>query len=64
MLNSPAIVLNTEQAAVRLGLSNSTLAKLRLYGGGPTFSKLGKRVVYRPEDLDDWIAANRFRSTS
>ncbi len=45
------LVLNTEQVADRLGLSTSTLAKMRLSGGGPAYSKLGRRVVYRPEDL-------------
>jgi len=58
------LVLNAEQAAERLGLSASTLAKMRLYGTGPTYSKLGRRVVYRLEDLEAWIAANRFQSTS
>lgn len=58
------IVLNTGQVAERLGLSESTLAKMRLSGDGPPYSKLGRRVVYRPEDIDAWIASNRFSSTS
>ena len=58
------IVLNTEQTAKRLGLAISTLAKMRLYGTGPAYSKLGRRVVYNPKDLDTWIAGNRFQSTS
>ena len=52
------------KTAKELGLSVSTLAKMRLYGTGPIFSKLGRRVVYRPEDLEQWITANRFTSTS
>lgn len=31
---------------------------------GHGYSKLGRRVVYRPEDLEAWIVANRFQSTS
>ena len=58
------LVLNSEQVADRLGLSVSTLAKMRLYGTGPAYSKLGRRVVYRLEDLEAWITANRFQSTS
>ncbi len=58
------LVLNAEQVAEQLGLSVSTLAKMRLSGDGPVYSKLGRRVVYSPEDLESWIAANRFRSTS
>jgi len=58
------LVLNVKQAAERLGLSVSTLAKLRLSGDGPVFSKLGRRVVYAPKDLEAWITENRFQSTS
>lgn len=58
------IVLKAGQVAERLGLSESTLAKMRLSGDGPPYSKLGRRVVYRPEDIEAWIASNRFRSTS
>jgi predicted DNA-binding transcriptional regulator AlpA len=58
------IVLSANQVARLLGLSISTLAKMRLSGAGPAYSKLGRRVVYRPEDVDAWIAANRFHSTS
>lgn len=58
------LVLDATETAKRLGLSTSTLAKMRLYGTGPAFSKLGRRVVYRLVDLEAWIATNRFRSTS
>lgn len=58
------LVMNADQAAKRLGLSVSTLAKMRLSGDGPAYSKLGRRVVYSPQDLEAWITANRFQSTS
>ena len=58
------IFLNVEQVSEQLGLSISTLAKMRLSGDGPTYSKLGRRVVYRPADIDAWVTANQFRSTS
>ena len=58
------MVLKASQVAEQLGLSESTLAKMRLSGDGPPYSKLGRRVVYRPDDIDAWIASNRFRSTS
>ena len=64
MTTDNPLVLDASQTAQRLGLSISTLAKMRLYGNGPTYSKLGRRVVYRPEDLESWIMANRFQSTS
>jgi predicted DNA-binding transcriptional regulator AlpA len=61
---SRAPMMRTEQAAEYCGSSSSTFEKLRLTGGGPVYSKLGRRVVYRVEDLDAWLAANRRRSTS
>ncbi len=57
-------VLDTDGAARRLGLSVSTLEKLRVTGGGPAYLKLGRRVVYEASDLDDWKAARRTLSTS
>lgn len=55
---------DTEQAARRLGLSVSTLEKLRVTGGGPAYLKLGRRVVYQASDLDAWKVARRTHSTS
>jgi len=57
-------VFDTERAARRLGLSVSTMEKLRCLGGGPAYLKLGRRVVYEARDLDDWKAARRTHSTS
>lgn len=56
--------LNVDEAADLIGLSASTLNKLRVFGGGPQFLKLGRRVVYDPADLDAWLAERRRRSTS
>ena len=57
-------MLNAPEAASYCGSSASTFAKLRLYGGGPRFVKLGHRVVYDPADLNAWLAAHRQSSTS
>jgi hypothetical protein len=57
-------MLNTNEAARYLGLGNSTLTKLRLFGGGPVFLKLGRRVAYDPRDLDKWAESRRRVSTS
>lgn len=57
-------MLRTPEAAAYCGSSASTFEKLRLYGGGPRYVKIGRRVVYDPADLDAWLAANRRRSTS
>ncbi|TIV73081.1 MAG: helix-turn-helix domain-containing protein [Mesorhizobium sp.] len=51
--------VRVRQAAEYVGLSKSLLDKLRCYGGGPDFVKLGASVIYRTEDLDAWVAGNR-----
>lgn len=56
--------LHTIPAADYLGLSPWTLEKLRILGGGPVYHKLGRRVVYAIEDIDQWAAARRRTSTS
>ena len=59
--------LNPNEAAEIVGLSTSTLAKLRCFGGGPRYFKLGNgsgRVRYRRSDLEDWAAGRAATSTS
>lgn len=64
-MNMPVLRLRTTDAAAYIGLSVSTLEKLRLYGGGPTYYKSGpKIVVYEVKDLNDWVRARRRTSTS
>ncbi len=62
--DKPLPMLNTVEASTYCGSTASTFEKLRLHGGGPVYSKIGRRVVYRLADLDEWLAANRRRSTS
>ena len=56
--------MNTGEAAEYCDLGKSTLDKLRLSGGGPEYLKVFRRVVYRVEDLDAWLAGHRRRSTT
>lgn len=56
--------LSVEAASQHVGLSVSTLNKLRVFGGGPIFLKLGRRVAYDLADLDAWLVTKRRRSTS
>ena len=46
--------LRTPEASEYLGLSSRTLEKRRTYGTGPTYRKLGGRVVYDLADLLSW----------
>ena len=56
--------LNTHQAADEFGLSKSWLAKLRLTGNGPTYCKVGKRILYRRDEFQNWIESHAQKSTS
>ena len=56
--------LNTAQAAEYLGLSPTTLEKLRCAGTGPKFAKLGRAVRYRSSDLEEYLNKRMVSSTS
>ena len=59
----PDALLNVRQAAARLGLSKSTLDKMRIAGKGPRFIKSTDRAVrYDLADLDRWINQRRSQS--
>jgi hypothetical protein len=47
-----------------LGLSGRTLEKHRTYGTGPTYRKIGGRVVYALSDLQAWADRGAVLSTS
>lgn len=56
--------LRTPDAAAYTGLAASTLEKLRVNGGGSPYMRVGRVVVYDPDDLDAWLDAHKRRSTS
>jgi predicted DNA-binding transcriptional regulator AlpA len=60
----PPRFLRTPEAARFLGLSGRTLEKHRTYGTGPTYRKIGGRVVYGLEDLKAWVDRGTKISTS
>ncbi|MGL4557110.1 MAG: helix-turn-helix transcriptional regulator [Afipia sp.] len=62
--NSQQRYLRTTEAARFLGLSGRTLEKHRTYGTGPSYRKLGGRVVYALEDLQAWADVGLRQSTS
>jgi hypothetical protein len=47
-------------------LAEATLAKFRCVGGGPAFLRYGRRILYRPSALNDWLAVRvrELRNTS
>lgn len=63
-VNLPPRYLRTPDAARLLGLSGRTLEKHRTFGTGPTYRKLGGRIVYAIEDLQAWADMGVRHSTS
>ena len=57
-------LMSTTDAADYLGVSRRWLEALRVRGGGPTYQKLGRRVLYRVEHLDVWAETRSRQSTS
>jgi excisionase family DNA binding protein len=55
--------VRVRDAAHYVGLSKSTLDKMRMHEGGPAFHKLGRAIVYATTDLDAWLAGKRRSST-
>ncbi|HEX3367845.1 DNA-binding protein [Phenylobacterium sp.] len=60
----PPRLLRTNEAGRFLGLSGRTLEKHRTYGTGPTYRKIGGRVVYVIDDLQSWADRGAKSSTS
>lgn len=60
----PTRYLRTPEAGRFLGLSGRTLEKHRTYGTGPTYRKIGGRVVYAVTDLQFWADRGAQSSTS
>ena len=60
---SPAL-LTTREAAVYLRIQPATMEQHRWNGRGPRFVKLGRSVRYRQSDLDAFLDARVFTSTT
>lgn len=58
------VLLSTDEAVTYLKetynfpTTRKSLEVLRNRGGGPAFSKIGRRVFYTPETLDAWLASS------
>jgi predicted DNA-binding transcriptional regulator AlpA len=61
----PNGLLRVREAAARLGLSKSTLDKMRCEGRGPRYVKITSKLVgYDPADLDAYAEGRKRQSTS
>ena len=63
--NSKEIIqefLETRTAALFLGISESTMKKMRANGDGPIFVRMGQKCVrYHVSDLRNWANQNKHR---
>ena len=52
------VYLTSKEAANYTNMSESYLAKLRMYEKGPRFLRIGARAIrYLKADLDDWMTS-------
>ena len=57
--------IRPNEASKLLKLSTSTLAKMRVHGTGPRYTKAGKKLVlYNIDDLQNWLVSRSRNSTS
>lgn len=53
--------VDEKKAAEKLGVSVHTLRAWRFQGKGPVYTKLGRRVLYLPTDLDSYLESCRIQ---
>lgn len=57
-------LVEPDEVAKELKVTPGTLAKWRVFGGGPRFVKYGKNVMYDSKDVSDWLESRKMRTTS
>jgi len=60
----PNSFMPTGEVAQLLHISTKTLERWRVEGTGPVFRKAGRKVLYALADIETWLNANAFTSTS
>jgi hypothetical protein len=58
------VLLTPKETAIRLKVSLSWLAKARMRGDGPPFTKLGRAIRYSDVALQQWVKSQQRLSTS
>lgn len=51
-------LLTTKEVATLTGFSTSYFEKGRIYGYGPKFLRIRGKILYRLEDVENWIMAH------
>lgn len=57
-MTAPILGLTVEQVAEATGLSVTWLNQLRGQKRGPAYIKVGRRILYSPDAIRDWLAAH------
>jgi hypothetical protein len=52
-------VMDEKQAASYINQKSTTLRQWRTLGKGPAYHKKGRRIFYKKNDLDAWMAQGR-----
>jgi hypothetical protein len=60
----PRCLMSAPQLAERLNVSLSWVNKSHIYGTGPPATRVGRRRLYDPVDVERWLATRKQRSTS
>jgi predicted DNA-binding transcriptional regulator AlpA len=58
------VILTPKEAAQRLRLSSSWLAKARMRGDGPPYIQMGRAIRYTEAALIQWMKSRQRLSTS
>ena len=58
------VLLTPKEAATRMKVSLSWLAKARMRGDGPPYIRIGRSIRYRDTDLLQWMKSRQRLSTS
>lgn len=56
--------LTQKAVSTKLNISERTLERMRHEGTGPPFTKAGRRVLYRANLVERWLADHSFASTA
>jgi predicted DNA-binding transcriptional regulator AlpA len=60
----PQRLISTTELAEMLGVSESWVNKSHVFGTGPRATRVGRRRLYCPADIEAWLATRKQRSTS
>jgi predicted DNA-binding transcriptional regulator AlpA len=55
-------LLSPKDLEARIGVPVSTIERWRATGEGPPFIRLVRRIAYREEDVERWLASRTFTS--